>query len=123
MPPAPGLNPVDKRKKLGKIVKELGRDPANFNITIEGLVNDNVITNSQADAFRDMLAEANAQTDFSDKAEYFNRLGRALNSEVAYIVGETLAKVDPTDPEAISVRRDVYVSAGLKWLSRNMPTL
>lgn len=121
--PAPGApTPADTRKKLGKIVKDLAKDPRNFGTRINDLVTEHYLTDAQADQFRDMLAEIEAQTDFQAKARGYSNLGNELNENVAYFIGRTLTQ--PTaDPEAISVRRDSYVSAGAKWLSRNLASL
>ncbi|MBS3171230.1 hypothetical protein J4449_01315 [Candidatus Woesearchaeota archaeon] len=123
MPPqAHGPTPADTRNRLGKIVKDLARDPRNFGTRINDLVSDNYLTDAQADAMIDMLAEVEAQSDFNAKARGYAELGNEITENIAYFIGRGL--VQPTaDPEAVSVRRDAYVAAGAKWLRRNLPNL
>lgn len=123
--PAPGAGaptPADLRRNLGKLVKDLGRDPANFGRNIDVLAREHALTDAQADLFRGMLARADKQSDFRAKARSYDELGSEIAENVAYFIGRTLTH--PTaDPESLSSRRAAYVGAGIDWLNTNLPSL
>ena len=114
--------PADLRKNLGRIVKDLGRDPANFGRNVDTLARDHVLTEAQADLFKGMIARADKQSDFQLRARAYAELGGEITENVAYFIGRTLTQ--PTaDAEAVSSRRSAYVGAGSDWLVTNLPSL
>ena len=114
--------PIEIRKDLGKKIKQLG-NPATFSTTLDALVATNLITENTADLYRGMLAESDKEVDYAEKAEILNRLGNTMKQDLAYPIGRTLTAPIASDPEAIAVRRDSYIAAGLAWVRQNWASL
>lgn len=124
--PAPAggaLTPADKRKRLGKINKELARDPANFGRNIASLVGDGILTDAQSDLCSGMLAFAERQSNWQTKARAYAELGGELSNNIFYYIGRTLTQPVTGDPEAIATRRPSFIAAGEEWYRINEPTL